>query len=693
MLTEDGIPKITDFGLAKLLESPESLTHSGAILGTPSYMAPEQARGLSREICPATDVHALGAILYEMFTGHPPFKGATPISTLEQVATQEPIAPGKLLRHLPRDLETICLKCLEKEPRRRYGTALELADDLNRFRAGRPILARPVPIGIKIWKWARRKPSTATALLCGVLAVGLVVIASTDYNARLRGALRSARTARIAAEAGTRSALEQRNLALKALNQLVYEVQETLAADPNTRPVRRGLLDTAISGLDAIAQSAEASAPDLSRAVAHQKLGEIFRQIGRAREARRQLEQSINLAERLAKADPRDLAVAECLYAACYSRGELNLTSGQPDAARDDYLRVVKLAESIAGNPAADRLVARRGQIEAYLQLGRVYNYLGAAAPAETWFHKMHDLAERWVRDDPLNTRAKDLLAISYRKLADVRKLANQLDAARDDYLRAIDLNREILAIEPLDFGYKTDLAVALEDLAGVESRRGQAGTARALFHEAEQLFGELAETDPENLRTRLRLARTENNGAALERAQGRYEEAARLIRRALAHLTRLAGEGRLDDRPDIKFNDINKLRDDLAFCEAAPLALKIDSDATLGSLPVREAARLLAVRVRALAEQARSAEARSAAGMLCQLEADSPEDLLALADALAASAVTWKPCAERALQVLETAVRQGRLTRATIENDPALAPIHGLPAYRKLVEHVNPEK
>ena len=123
VLTEDGTPKVTDFGLAKLLEREAGLTRTGDIMGTPSYMAPEQARGTPADVTAAADIYALGAILYEMLTGRPPFKGATPLSTLSQVAEQEALPPGRLQRHLPRELETICLKCLEKDPRKRYATA------------------------------------------------------------------------------------------------------------------------------------------------------------------------------------------------------------------------------------------------------------------------------------------------------------------------------------------------------------------------------------------------------------------------------------------------------------------------------------------------------------------------------------------------------------------------------------------
>jgi WD40 repeat protein/tRNA A-37 threonylcarbamoyl transferase component Bud32 len=168
------VPKITDFGLAKWAEQREGLTRTGTLVGTPAYMAPEQAAGDQKEIGPATDVYALGAILYELLTGRPPFQGSTSLDTLDLVRHAEPVPPGHLVPRLPRDLETICLKCLEKESARRYDGAAALADDLGRFRRGEPIVARPVGALGRAWKWARRRPSlaillalTAAALLGG----------------------------------------------------------------------------------------------------------------------------------------------------------------------------------------------------------------------------------------------------------------------------------------------------------------------------------------------------------------------------------------------------------------------------------------------------------------------------------------------------------------------------------------------
>ena len=182
LFTADGTPKIADFGLAKRLDEEDGQTQSGQVMGSPSFMAPEQARGKGREVGPPADLYSLGAILYEMLTGRPPFKGPSTMDTLLQVVHDEPVPPSRLRPGLSRDLETICLKCLAKEPHRRYRSAENLADDLRRYLAGSPILARRIGPRERAWKWARRQPAAAALAACALAAT--VGLASAGLRAR-----------------------------------------------------------------------------------------------------------------------------------------------------------------------------------------------------------------------------------------------------------------------------------------------------------------------------------------------------------------------------------------------------------------------------------------------------------------------------------------------------------------------------
>jgi len=181
-------PMVTDFGLAKQLQADAGLTTTGQILGTPSYMPPEQAEGSADAIGPASDVYSLGAVLYELLTGRPPFQADNAFDTLKQVLEQEPLSPRRLNVKLPRDLETICLKCLEKDSRRRYPTAQAMADELQRHLRGEPIHARPIGPTGRLWRWCNRRPRLAASIGIAIVVMLAAFFAVVEGRGRLRSA-------------------------------------------------------------------------------------------------------------------------------------------------------------------------------------------------------------------------------------------------------------------------------------------------------------------------------------------------------------------------------------------------------------------------------------------------------------------------------------------------------------------------
>jgi serine/threonine protein kinase len=307
---QSAIPKITDFGLAKYMgpvpdgaanPAPGGLTHSEAVLGSPSYMAPEQAQGRPELVGSAADVYALGAILYELLTGRPPFKAATPLDTVLQVLHEEPVPPRRLQPKLSCDLETICLTCLQKEPRQRYASAAALAEDLRRFLAGEAIQAKPPSLwGLGV-KWIRRRPALAALAFTSGAAVLALVAFGVWHNVQLSAQVREVRRQRQRADDTLQQALE----AVK----FTPKLQGPEAYRPNIDAEQRARLDKALRFYEAILANPDNALPEARErsAQAYAGMGQIHRLFGKPQEGRLRFEEAMRQWQALVDEFPEEI--------------------------------------------------------------------------------------------------------------------------------------------------------------------------------------------------------------------------------------------------------------------------------------------------------------------------------------------------------------------------------------------------
>ncbi|HZT82825.1 MAG TPA: serine/threonine-protein kinase, partial [Gemmataceae bacterium] len=380
------VPKVADFGLAKRLDDDSGQTKTGAVLGTPSYMAPEQALGDSRAAGPPADIYALGAILYECLTGRPPFAAASSLETLEQVRTREPVPPHRLNAAVPRDLETICLKCLHKEPARRYATALDVADDLRRYRNGEPIRARPVGRAERAWRWCRRNPVVA-ALLAGILLAVAAGFAGVTWK--------------------WREAVEQRHRAETAEAAERERAESEAAARRRVEQARR---DTA-AALEYLA-------------TLFNDFGRLDLQGNRRADALTAFRRACDLLEKCAATDESP-ALRAALAKSYTHLGTLQAAAGNRPAAVESLGRAVALIDQLpdGGGWAGDP----RRWGETCFVLGAALMNLGRFEDAARGFRQAARAQRRALDGSPQNAALRKELSRSYFHLAHVQRKAGQV--------------------------------------------------------------------------------------------------------------------------------------------------------------------------------------------------------------------------------------------------------------------------
>jgi serine/threonine-protein kinase len=640
LLADDGTPKITDFGLAKKLDEAGQ-TIPGAVMGTPSYMAPEQAEG-GRDVGPLADVYALGALLYECLTGRPPFKAATSIDTMMQVVSAEPVPPRRLNPAVPRDLETICLKCLRKEPARRYPSAQGLADDLGRFLSHEPILARRTTTRERFAKWCRRNPWIVG--LSGAVIFAVVAWAVTFSQKK--------QLERVVESMG-RGTKEQevvvRGQELKPLSPIFDLGRNWIAKDLREQPgrsegIRREGL--ALMGMTLKTIANDMQLTPFNRVAVHQLLGDFARNLGLLGEAGVEYQQGYDLVEPITRMEPGNDAARANRAVILLRLGSIAwVMKGDVETARKNIEEARALRQEIADHPRSADFTALQNRVAlAYsaIDRGRLEFSQGNLITARQQLDQALQARRAWVKEARADEQAMAMSYLSEACLWMGVVLAHQGDQEGADRLlqEALALSEEVARKDPKDLSFQKDLAEIHGDRGDVQALRGDWEGASVSYQKAREhaLAAKLIGT-PEDAAGQVLLARTIERLAAAAEKKGDAKDARGRREMSL------------------------RVREALTRIEPACVSWK--------------AAWLLA-----LAHLDRQAEAEAAAAELTPHAAGNAELLLQLARyhairaGKAAAPDQRRAAAERALALLGDAVSAGYADRFTLAGDPDLAPL-----------------
>lgn len=696
LMTRDGTPKIADFGLVKRRKQDDSQrTEDGRVMGTVSYMSREQSYGV--EVDARTDIHALGGILYCLLTGRPPYLGATVYDTIQQLRNQEPFAPRQLRPGVSKDLDTICLKCLQKEPRKRYATALDLAEDLRRFLDGRPIVARPVGVIQRSWRWAKRNPLAATV---AALVVAIAVISSLMSwrlevaNHNLKNETIAATNARNSAEAARKSEEAARKAKTKQYNELLqsqyislYHADSLLRNNPIEVKIRKRLMELALKALERLRDPAEPTTLfDRDEAIGNQRLGDVFVVLGDRKQALARYDIVYDVTQRALGKEPDNPIHHRNLAVACDKQAAVLRRLGETLKCREKYEESLRerLQWETLWKPApddeeeeSDRTGVKSKIAESYMRLGEVNLSLGDARTALGHFtnaqSRYRDLPKEWLtsRLDTMST-LEQFLGETHYQLGDVAEAERYLRRAEE---KRVKLYKDRASDEVVDALSRTYLKLGDFYLIA-----GDLTQAWDRYRRAHAGYAKLLEADPESARNRAGMGDIEYRiGTLLLRAQAAGT--------TLEHVPS-------GNDPQTHFAESCRLREELA---------KIDSDDFQAKIEWAVA----------LARCGRAAEAQAQAELLAakgvagaEAQADLAEKPVGNPRLLFQAACTFAlgsqasddairtGCHARAYEVLEQLIASGWKDRVMLRDDPDLDPIRKEPRFQELLARLpQPDK
>ena len=639
-------------------------------MGTPSYMAPEQARGELKNLGPSADIYSLGAMLYEMLVGRPPFLGSSPFDTIMQVIKEEPVPPSRLIGKLPPDVETICLKCLQKEPAKRYATAELLAEDCRRFIAGEPILSRPISPVERAWRWCRRNPKVAGLLATVAGLLVLVTVTSTvsaltiAQERNLKEIQRKdavdarelAETAKQRAEENEKLATDQSVLSLDTMQVLIDKVQTQLDEAPRTQQIKRDLLETAMEGLKKVAKKAEGSTSiEATMLSAHMRMADIFKQLGDTDDAMKEFEKSLDIARRRAAKNPDNDASQANLALVLSQVGDMRQELERDvDASQSCYQEALAICETLHGRPPSavggqppERLLDMLAEANKNVAL----TLLKQGKPGEslTLLAKVVSQRQELVAMAPDVQLFQQTLAQAYNILGEVCFLTGDTAAALTHYDECIAQREKVLANDPGDIQGTFELAESCGNYGDVLIRLGDNAGARKLFERALAGFRGLMDLDGRNINFKIATGASSYRLGVLARRAGDTAEADRHFAESLALREEIAA---LDPSNDARRMELMLA---LARCGEHVRAVEIAESVRAGSKDPE---------------------------LLCEVARCYAQCSAGLRDTDASQADAY---ADTAIAALSEAIDDGYTDRVAFNTDPDLDPIRDLPGYRAL--------
>jgi serine/threonine-protein kinase len=666
LLDREGAPHVTDFGLAKRVAADSDLSQSAPLLGTPTSMAPEQTYPDHKAITTATDVYGLGAILYALLTGRPPFRGGDVLETLRLVREQTPEPPQRINPRVDRDLGTICLKCLEKEPAQRYPSAEALAEDLERWQAGEPIQARPVGRAERVWRWCRRNSVVtglaAAAALALMAGTGVSAYFAVQANSRARDAERQrdavqkekeradknlalARTATddlsakisdnprlrqhdleglrkellqsavriyqqlVQLQGGDEHLLRDQGRALGRLARMTFEIQSEAEALP--------LYLQALEIFENLTRDYP-EVPEYQRylAITHLNLGHVYGALRRASDAEHSYREAQRIWENLSRAYPADRGHQSNLAMVHGALADLYGDTDRPTLAEKAYRKTLEIGQALAeaepGDPYRQNILAMY-----YNNFGAFCREMDRQEEAARLYEEAFKIRERLARAYPTELEPQVNLAMSYHNLGNLYGALDRLHDAEDSYHKALDIKEKLAHTHPLVAEYQDALAETYENLGSLYHDTGQLTRAEGFYLKALAIWKELARTHGSAPRHGINLGEITGNLGGLELAKNRPRPALDWFDQSVATLQAVLQQDRGNSEARKHLSHACDGRGQALMRLGRPGEARQSWAQALDLAPDRARARLRLAAARTLAQMGKHAEATAEARAL----------------------------------------------------------------------------